>query len=74
MQHATDWKNVAAEVIPIGVEDCSALYTYVSIVAVVLKIEPLAPWKAGRTVRSRSKDLSDIQDEHHDMTSLSTAG
>lgn len=28
MQHATDWKNVAAEVIPIGVEDCSALYTY----------------------------------------------
>ena len=21
MQHATDWKNVAAEVIPIGVED-----------------------------------------------------
>ena len=42
MQHATDWKNVAAEVIPIGVEDCSALYTYVSIVAVVLKMEPLA--------------------------------
>ena len=46
MQHATDWKNVAAEVIPIGVEDCSALYTYVSIVAVVLKIEPLAPWES----------------------------
>ena len=46
MQHATDWKNVAAEVIPIGVEDCSALYTYVSIVAVVLKIEPLAHWES----------------------------
>ena len=58
MQHATDWKNVAAEVIPIGVEDCSALYTYVSIVAVVLKIEVGV------------KDLSDIQDEHHDNDAL----
>ena len=46
MQHASDWKNVAAEGIPIGVEDCSALYTYVSIVAVVLKIEPLAHWES----------------------------
>ena len=45
MQHATDWKNVAAEVIPIGVEDCSALYTYVSIIAVVLKMTRHATWE-----------------------------
>lgn len=42
IQHATDWKNAAADVIPI-VEERSALYIYVSMVAVVLKIEPLAP-------------------------------
>ena len=27
MQHDTDWKKVAADVMPIGVEDCRALYT-----------------------------------------------
>lgn len=27
IQHDTDWKKVAADVMPIGVEDCSALYT-----------------------------------------------
>lgn len=43
MQHATDWKKVTAEVMPIGVADCRALNTYVSMVAVVLKIDPLAP-------------------------------
>ena len=43
MQHATDWKNVAAEVIPIEWKTAVRCYTYVSIVAVVLKIEPLAP-------------------------------
>ena len=44
IQHATDWKNAAADVIPI-VEERSALYIYVSMVAVVLKIEPLAMCK-----------------------------
>ena len=70
MQHATDWKNVAAEVIPIGVEDCSALYTYVSIVAVVLKIDACSLRKLEEQSEVGVEDLSDIQDEHHDDDTL----
>ena len=69
MQHATDWKNVAAEVIPIGVEDCSALYTYDS----CCRFEDRTACSL-RKLEEQSEvgveDLSDIQDEHHDDDTL----
>ena len=66
MQHATDWKNVAAEVIPIGV----VVYICVDSSCRFEDRTACSLRKLEEQSEVRVEDLSDIQNEHHDDDTL----
>ena len=65
MQHATDWKNVAAEVIPIGV-----VYICVDSCCRFEDRTACSLRKLEEQSEVGVEDLSDIQNEHHDDDTL----
>ena len=68
MQHATDWKNVAAEVIPIGLQ--CVVYICVDSCCRFEDRTACSLRKLEEQSEVGVEDLSDIQDEHHDDDTL----